>query len=83
MIDNFPEPWPRFIYPLNHKFQGRDLTGRGSDVTLVGAATYIDVGEADRPAGALMLDENMNNYAMINQPSGKLTFEVRSYVNLQ
>ena len=63
---------PRVIYPLNHDYQGRDLTGRGSDITFIG----VSIGDTDRPGGALQLVNDESKYAEIKQADDTLRFNV-------
>ena len=70
-------PCPRVMYPLNHEFEGHEVTGRGSDIILKGI-TFGDVAEMGRPPGALNLEADPSKYAEIPPKDGSLTFNVSS-----
>ena len=66
------------MYPLNHEYEGHEITGRGNDVILKGGVTFGDISETGRPPGALNLEIDTSQYAEIPQKDGSLTFEVSS-----
>ena len=55
------DPHPQLLYPLSDKSQGRDLTGRGSDVILY----YLKIEPSDLPGASLPLMDTNDRYAYI------------------
>ena len=63
------------MYPLNHEYQGQEVNGRGSDVTMIDTA-ISDVTESGRQAGALQLEDDTTKYSEITSLNNILIFKV-------